>query len=125
MSEQGLIADTLFVHRDTQSEAAMGRSTLAAFGALALAAGASGFLTPSSPLRLASKHANGASCFGSCVNHHDLSMMSDSDGGQEERQARQLTRQGWLQVSVREGGIRSGPFVKVFAAVAVALSSRA
>lgn len=97
MREQGLIAG-----RAIQSEEVMGRSTLAAFGALTLAAGASGFLTPSSPLRLASKHANGASCFGSCVNHHDLSMMSDSDGvGQEERQARQLTRQGWLQVSVR------------------------
>lgn len=92
----------------------MGRSTLAAFGALALAAGASGFLTPSSPLRLASKHANGASCFGSCVNHHDLSMMSDSDGvGQEERQARQLTRQGWLQTATAVAAVAAQTGVAV------------
>lgn len=82
----------------------MWRSTLAPIGALTLAVGASGFLTSSLPLGLASKHANGASCFGSSQNH-DLSMMIEVDRvRQEERQARQMTRQGWLQVSVRGGG---------------------
>lgn len=101
----------------------MGRSTLAAIGALTLAMGASGFFTPSSSLRLALKHANGASCVSASANH-DISMLSDADRiGQEEGQARQLTRQGWLQVGVRGEHVKNGSCMAVLHCIIVALLS--